>query len=315
MAKAYSLDLRRRIIESYEQQEGSIRTLAKRYKVSKDCIHQLLTRYHQEGTLLPKPQGGSQARIQAPGKKYLCCLLKVESDLSLEALRDRYYQAFGEYLGITTIHDSLARWKISRKKKQFYDPRQKTPRVEALTQTYHQALEDTEVNNLVFLDEMGAVLNMTSDYGRAPTCERVYGEKSISRRSRVSTIGALSINGIECAMSFEGTLNTAVFLSFIESFLKTTLKPGQVLVMDNAPVHKALAVIEALNDINIKVIYLPPYSPHLNPIEYAWSVAKTFLRKVCLQTTRDLYYFIGKAINKISSAHAIAFFHHVGLCH
>ena len=115
-------------------------------------------------------------------------------------------------------------------------------------------------------------------------------------------------------MSFEGTLNTAVFLSFIESFLKTTLKPGQILVMDNAPVHKALAVIEALNDINIKVIYLPPYSPHLNPIEYAWSVAKTFLKKVCLRTTQDLYYFIGKAINKISAAHAIAFFHHVELC-
>ena len=127
MAKAYSLDLRRRIIESYEQQEGSIRTLAKRYKVSKNCIHQLLTRYRQEGTLKPNPQGGSQARIQAPGKKYLCCLLKVESDLSLEALRDRYYQAFGDYLGITTLHDSFLRWKISRKKNSFTIPGKKHP--------------------------------------------------------------------------------------------------------------------------------------------------------------------------------------------
>ena len=226
MAKAYSLDLRGRIVESYEKQEGSIRNLAKRYKVSKDFVHKLLKRYRQEKTLKPKVQGGSQARIQAAGKKYLCCLLKVEPDLTLEALRDRYYQAFGDYLGTTTIHDSLKRWKISRKKKQFYDPRQKTQRVKALTETYHQTLEDIEDDNLVFLDEMGAVLNMTSNYGRAPTCERAYGEKDISRRSRVSTIGILSTSGIEGAMSFEDTLNTAVFLHFIESFIKTTLKPG-----------------------------------------------------------------------------------------
>jgi putative transposase len=116
MAKAYSLDLRGRILESYENQEGSIRNLAKRYKVSKDFVHKLLKRYRQEKTLKPKVQGGSQARIQAAGKKYLCCLLKVEPDLTLEALRDRYYQAFGDYLGTTTIHDSLTRWKISRKK-------------------------------------------------------------------------------------------------------------------------------------------------------------------------------------------------------
>ena len=116
MAKAYSLDLRCRIIAAYEQQEGSIRELAKRYKVSKDFVHQLLMRYRQEDTLMPKPQGGSQPRIQAAGKKYLCCLLRAESDLTLKALRERYYQMFGDYLGITTLHDSLKRWKISLKK-------------------------------------------------------------------------------------------------------------------------------------------------------------------------------------------------------
>ena len=113
MAKAYSLDLRGRIVEFYEHNEGSIRALARQYQVSKDCVHQLLKRYYQEGTLLPKSCGGSQPQIQASGKKYLCSLVKFEPDLTLEALRDRYYQAFGDYLGITTIHDRLKRWNIT----------------------------------------------------------------------------------------------------------------------------------------------------------------------------------------------------------
>lgn len=115
-------------------------------------------------------------------------------------------------------------------------------------------------------------------------------------------------------MSFEGTLNTQVFLTFIELFLKTSLQPGQVLVMDHAPVHKAQPVIEVLNQLKIQVIFLPPYSHHLNPIEHAWSMLKTFLRTVSLPTKEDLYYFIGQGINQISKAHATAFFNHLGLC-
>lgn len=169
-------------------------------------------------------------------------------------------------------------------------------------------------DKIIFLDETGCVLHMTSAYGRAPTCERVYGEKKTARSPRVSTIGTLSSSGIESAMSFEGTLNTQVLLTFIELFLKTSVKPGQVLVMDNAPVHKTQPVVEALNKLNIRVVYLPPYSPHLNPIEHAWSVLKTFLKSVALPTKDDLYHFIGQGINKISKIQANAFFRHVGIC-
>jgi transposase len=142
MAKSYSKDLRSRIVDSYKNREGSMRKLSKRYKVSKNFIYRLLKRNRQEGTILPKPQGGSQPSIQGAREKYLRCVLKAEPDLTLEALRERYYQAFGDKLGITTIYDTLKRWGISRK--QFYDPEQKTARVQSLTQAYHQELANIE---------------------------------------------------------------------------------------------------------------------------------------------------------------------------
>jgi Transposase and inactivated derivatives len=134
---------------------------------------------------------------------------------------------------------------------------------------------------------MGAALNLSLDYGRSPQGERVYGEKSVSKGQRISTIGALSTQCLATAFCFEGTLTGAVFVFFLKHFLCPLLKPGQVVFLDNASAHKVEGVVERIEKTGARALYLPPYSPDLNPLELAWSKVKQGKRFARARTRGD----------------------------
>jgi transposase len=162
----------------------------------------------------------------------------------------------------------------------------------------------------VFIDETGATLNLTRTYGRAPTDERVYGEKPIAPGQRISTLGALSSQGLMTALCFEGTLNGAVFLYFLEQFLCPLLKPGQYVILDNASPHNVEGVRELIEKTGASLLYLPPYSPDYNAIEWAGSKVKAYLRKVKARTVDALYQALAQALDTISPADALHFVRH-----
>jgi transposase len=162
----------------------------------------------------------------------------------------------------------------------------------------------------VFIDEIGATLNLTRTYGRAPTDERVYGERPLAPGQRISTIGALSSQGLMTALCFEGTLNGAVFLYFLEQFLCPLLKPGQYVILDNASSHNVEGVRELIEKTGASLLYLPPYSPDYNAIELAWSKVKAYLRKVKARTVDALYQTLAQALDTISPADALHFVRH-----
>ena len=161
---------------------------------------------------------------------------------------------------------------------------------------------------------MGAALNLTLLYGRSPTEERVYGAKPTGPGKRISTIGALGPGGLKTALCFEGTLTGAVFLQFLDEFLVPVLKPGQIVILDNAKAHKVEGVRERIEGAGARVLYLPPYSPDLNPIEMAWSKVKQFLRKAQARTVEALYEAIAQALQTLSPTDAKGFFKRVGFC-
>ena len=109
------------------------------------------------------------------------------------------------------------------------------------------------------MDEMGAAMNLTPLYGRSPTGERVYGAKPTGPGKRISTVGALGLGGLTSAMCFEGTLTGEVFLQFLDEFLVPGLKPGQIVILDNAKAHKVEGVRERIEGAGARVLYLPPY--------------------------------------------------------
>jgi transposase len=138
------------------------------------------------------------------------------------------------------------------------------------------------VEKLVFLDETGGWLGMVRLYGRCVGGGRVYDIVPKKRQDKVSLIAAITHEGMnpQACLIHEGQVDTKAFLSYIKHALCPTLKPGQVVIMDNFTIHHNSQVRALIEAKGCKLLYLPTYSPDFNPIENLFAKLKAFLRKV-----------------------------------
>jgi len=150
-------------------------------------------------------------------------------------------------------------------------------------------------------------------YGYAASGQRAFDQNRLSKGKRVSAIGALGLNGMVASMTFEGTLNSNLFLYFIEHFLKPHLDQETVLILDNASPHKTQKVRELLEETGAIVLFLPPYCPDMNPIEYVWARAKQIFREKKPRTIEELYDTWEEALKLIDEHLAKRCFQHCGL--
>jgi transposase len=118
------------------------------------------------------------------------------------------------------------------------------------------------------------------EYGWSPRGERLYALKPCTRTQRISIIAALNKNTLHSPFVFEGYTNKDVFILYLEQVLIPNLKPGDVVVIDNASFHKGNIIKEVIESAGCSLIYLPAYSPDLNPIEHFWHAVKNTMRKV-----------------------------------
>jgi transposase len=169
-----------------------------------------------------------------------------------------------------------------------------------------------KVNQLVFLDEFGATTNMTRTRARGPRGKRVVGRTPHGHWKILSTIAAMTVDGMLTGCAFDGATDTAMFLAFVEHFLVPQLTGGQVVVLDDLPAHKSPKVDRLIESAGARVLRLPAYSPDLNPIEMAIAKIKTLLRKLARRTFEDLVDAIGRAMTSISSHDALNFIRHCG---
>lgn len=163
-----------------------------------------------------------------------------------------------------------------------------------------------------FIDESGFNLAMTPRYGRAPKGERAVGSVPINYGKNLTLIGALTLKGLEALMTVEGATDAEVFRAYVEQGLCPTLEVGDVVIMDNLGAHKVSGIREAIESRGAEVIYLPPYSPDLNPIEQCWSKFKSAVRAIGARTREALEEAITQVIETISEADARAWFIHCG---
>jgi hypothetical protein len=160
-----------------------------------------------------------------------------------------------------------------RQKKPLIAAEQDTQRVKELRFAHRLWSFTIDPRNLVFIDETGFHLAMTRLSGRAPIGERLYDSETPGDGGQnISWIGGgMSIDGLIATMSIVGSVNTDVFLFYVQEILIPKLWVGAIIVMDNLPVHHATVVRAAIEAVGAKVVFLPPYSPDLSPIELCWS--------------------------------------------
>lgn len=164
----------------------------------------------------------------------------------------------------------------------------------------------------MFLDESGATTQMTRTYGRAPRGERVREATPQGHWNILTLFAALTTRGLEAPMTIAEPTDGDIFLAYIEQVLCPRLRPGQVVVMDNLSAHKVSGVRELIEARGARLLYLPPYSPDLNPIEQAWSKSKQVLRSLKARTAETLDHAVAEALKTITAENAVAWFAHCG---
>jgi transposase len=153
---------------------------------------------------------------------------------------------------------------------------------------------------------------MTRRYGRAPRGQRAYGSVPRNRGKNTTLLASMSLEGMGEAMVVEGSTTQKVFEAYVERFLAPTLKPGQVVILDNLGAHKGEKVRELIESRAASVIFLPAYSPDFNPIEEAFSKMKAILKKMALRVREALIEAIGRALEAIASQDVWGWFSHCG---
>jgi len=166
--------------------------------------------------------------------------------------------------------------------------------VQAARQAWQQEAPGWDIEKLVFLDETGASTNMTRLYGRAPKGHRCVDSAPLGHWETTTFVAALRHDRITAPMLTDGPMNGDVFLAYVTHFLCPTLRPGDIVILDNLSSHKVPGVEEAINAVGASLRPLPPYSPDLNPIENLFAKLKARLRKAATRTTNILWEEFGK---------------------
>lgn len=164
--------------------------------------------------------------------------------------------------------------------------------------------DEYHAQELVFVDECGINLQMAREVGWSKKGKRLYDSKPAEFRKNYTVLGALHWDGLKELMMIEGGTSSDVFYEFVRQVLLPNMEPGQVVVLDNLAAHKSKRTVELLGDHGIHLLYTPPYSPEWNPIEWAWSPVKTYLRRVAQRSLEGLETALVQAADLILPEHA-----------
>jgi transposase len=165
---------------------------------------------------------------------------------------------------------------------------------------------------LVFIDETWAKTNMTRLRGRAPVGERLVAAVPQGHWKTTTLIAALDHRGVRCSTTVDGAVNREVFEAFVAQVLVPALSPGDVVVMDNLSSHKGTAVRELVEGQGATLLFLPPYSPDLNPIELAFAKLKQLMRSAGHRTMAALWSDVQRMLDQITASDAAGFLWHCG---
>ena len=259
MTKPYSVDLRERVVGEVIAGR-SVRAVAAVFSVSPSFVVKLAQAWRATGTVAAKRQGGDRrsAAIEAH-KDWLMDLVRETPDLTLAEIRDRLgargsrprSPASGVSIGGTA----------SPLKKTAHAAEQERADVAAAPTAWKDSQPGLDPAQLVFIDETGTTTKMTRARGRAARGKRLIGAVPHGHWKTTTFVAGLRHDRIAAPFVIDRAMNGAIFRTYVERCLAPTLRPGDVVILDNLPAHKVAGVRRAIEARGARLLYLPPYSP------------------------------------------------------
>ena len=188
------------------------------------------------------------------------------------------------------------------------------PDVQAKRRTWIENISGTKAKHQVYLDESGINTNLTRHYARAVHGKRAIDAAPINTPVGTTVLSSIRLNGSLVYTTYQGGTTAQRFREYMEKQLIPSLEKDDVVIMDNMRSHHAKIVTELLDDAGISYMYLPPYSPDLNPIEKMWSKMKAILRKSKIRVASELPEAVKATLKTISTNDCKGWFHSCGIC-
>lgn len=301
MPKSYSLDLRERVVRFVEAGH-SRRAAAAHFEVSVSFVVILMRNYRATGSLAPKASGGRRRSTLDPHRAFLLGRVARTDDITMPELAAELATA----AGVQVAPASISRWLIRngyRFKKTLLASEQDRPdisRARREWQARRQSRMRLEPHRLVFIDETGTTTKMTRLRGRCPKGQRLRSKAPFGHWKTQTFVAGLRCHGLTAPFVIDAPMNRRIFEIYVETQLAPTLAKGDVVILDNLAAHKSPVAEKLIRARGAWMLFLPPYSPDLNPIEMAFAKLKAHLRAKAIRTIDALSKAIGDICNLFS---------------
>jgi transposase len=298
MGKPYSDDLRERVVAAIES--GDTREeVAELYNMALSTVGGFIKRKRETGSVSPGKFGGYKTFSLEPHTDLVKELVAEQPDRTLAELRDRLAKE-----QVTVSQSAISRFlhhiNLTFKKKSVHAAEQDRPDVAAARRALRKQQQTLDPKKLVFIDETAATTKMTRLYGRAPQGKRLVDKVPHGHWKTTTFICGLRYNRVTAPFALDGAMDGPHFLAYVQQILAPTLKKGEIVFLDNVSTHKVDGVEEAIKARGACAVFLPAYSPDLNPIEQLFARLKSFLRKMKARTVEKLWSAIASFLKEVS---------------
>jgi len=289
---------------------ASRRSAARVFSVSASSAIKWNQRWRSTGQVAVNPFRGHRRSALIDHADWLLARVAEHPDLTLNEILERIRER-----GVKTSVTSLWRFFDSRGisfKKSRHASEQLRADVALARQAWREGQPALEPSKLVFIDETSTNTAMTRLRGRCKCSERLIGRAPHGHWKTTTFVAALRNDAITAPYVVDRPMNGEIFLAWLEQALIPVLAKGDIVVMDNLPTHKIAGVRKMLEAAEMRLLYLPPYSPDLNPIEMAFAKLKALLRKAAPRTVDRLWDKIGEILSQFSPEECANYLRHAG---
>ena len=297
-------ETRKLLIEAWNKTHNA-KEIPECFSVNTSTVYRLEKQMRETGSVKTRTsQRGRKHALTPEDLQNIDRVVQQEPDITIDEIIDK----LGLHVCNETVRKAVIKLGYSYKKL-FMPQSRSVPDVREKRRNWKKHMSEKDINHLVFLDESGVNINMTRHYARAWKNRRAVDKTPLNTPCNTTVLSSIRLNG-DCAYTvYPGGTTVERFAEYLKTKLLPTLSEADIIVMDNMRSHHAKAVKQLLDSSKVTYLYLPPYSPDLNPIEKMWSKLKAFLRKEKIRIASELPSAISKGFLTIRPKDCIGWFH------